>query len=106
MRAGELDAEILIEQVTLGTDAAGGVTKTWSTFDTVRARVRFQGGRERDIGDRTQGESDVIFRIRYRAGIVQTMRVTYDGDVYQVTRVDKQRRMGWIDMHATARDLP
>lgn len=97
MNIGRLDRAITIEQKVESTNVIGEKVASWTTYHTAFASVQRVGGSEREEGDRTTATRKVKFKIRYFAGIDETMRVVYDGNQYDITEIQELDREGlWI----------
>lgn len=75
MRSGDLNRRIRIEQESKTQDAVGGVSRTWSTVATVWASIEPLNGREYFEAKTTNQEITTRFRIRYRTGLDESMRI-------------------------------
>lgn len=84
MRAGELRHLITIQQATESRTASGAVSKSWSTFTTAYADIKPMDGREYFQVDQETAEARVKFVIRYQAGITTAMRISWDGNFYDI----------------------
>lgn len=85
MRAGELRHPITIEEFTTSSDVHGGVTKTWSTFATMRAAIWPQKSREEVVDGKTTLIDRTVIRTRYIDGVTKGMRVVKDdGSVLEI----------------------
>lgn len=78
--AGRMDRRIIIQQRTDTEDARGELVPTWATWATVWAQKQPLRGREFFSAGQMQTPADVRYRIRWRAGVLPTMRVL-DGGV-------------------------
>ena len=104
LQIGKLDRRITIEQLTQGKGADyGEPTETWSAWATVWANVYYGGGREFEQARQINAEIDTQFQIRYRPGILATMRIAYDGRYYDIYRIDEVGRKGRWNIWAKAR---
>lgn len=95
MNPGDLRHQIVIQSKDLRQDSFGAETPNWSTFATVWASVEPLRGGEYLEARHVQAEVDVRFRIRYRVGILPSMRISYDGryfDIISVIHVKEQGR--------------
>lgn len=98
---GALDRRLAIErQQQVQDPLTGEVTARWMPVATVWASRRQLSGREVEIAVATRGTEELRFRIRYRAGIDATMRVTCEGVAYAVVRVEEIGRRRWLDIYA------
>ena len=87
MRAGDMDQEVVIESKSEARDAEGGVTESWATFATVWAKVIGTGGKEFFAAAAVNAEHTATFKIRYQTGILQTMRIVWDGRDYDIRAI-------------------
>ena len=103
MRAGELDRLIVIETPTEGQDDYGGRALTWVTFATVWAKVTPTRGRETVAADQVVAQADTVFRIYWLSGLTTKMRVSYDGQLYDIAHLAEIGRREGLDLMATLR---
>ena len=87
--AGTLSRVITIQQRIDGTDAAGQPLLTWVDVATVHANIAGQSGLGtiKHSGDVTASIKSYSFRIRYRKGLNEGMRVVYDSQNFDVKAV-------------------
>ena len=101
--AGELDKQIRIEQLTTERDAAGGVKEVWTTFASPWVKVVSSKGAESFEAARTNAKRTVKFKMRWRSGVLPTMRVVWNDQHYDIFEVDdSKRREGELWITATA----
>ncbi len=96
INAGDLRYKIIIERKTVSRDAAGGEVATWSTLLTASASVEPVGGAE--LAAMAAGASSGIlglyatlpvkFVIRYRSGVLQTDRILYNSEHYDIININ------------------
>jgi SPP1 family predicted phage head-tail adaptor len=103
MRAGKMDRRIIIQRATVTQDDHGEPIETWATLDTVWAQYLPGGGDERYSGQQVFAETQCRFRIRHRAGIKPTDRVSYEGREYDILAVDPIGRREGLEIKAKAR---
>lgn len=102
--AGALDQRVVIESPTVTQDALGGEARSWATFATAWARAVSQKGDESFAVARENARRTVRFKLRWLAGVKPTMRITWNGDVFDIADVDESlRRAGELWITATAR---
>lgn len=92
VETGDLNKRIVIESLTQTKDVYGGMVDSWATFATVWARVNNLSGNEKRatlLGGQV-AEARTEFTIRYRAGILPTMRISYDGKKYNIRHVNNE----------------
>lgn len=101
---GRMDRRITIQQLTQGVgEEYGEPTETWSDWSTVWANVYYGGGREFEAARQLNAEIDTQFQIRYRAGMLPTMRIVYEGRYYDIYRIDEVGRRSRWNIWAKAR---
>ena len=101
MRGGAMDRRIVIEQVTTVNNTFGEDVETWTTFATVWCHVKPIRGQEVFQTDQTVAVQQTQFRIRYRTGIDEKMRIVYDGDTYDIISILELGRREGLDIMAT-----
>ncbi len=87
MQAGRLRHRITIQNFTSTKDDFGQPIESWSTFAAVWASVEPLTGREYFQAQQTQAETSYRVRIRYRAGVVPTMRVIHGSRTLEILAV-------------------
>lgn len=88
LAAGERDQRITLQSRVAGIDALGQEPVTWAdlaTVPTMWARARPVRGAEFFAAGQMQARADVVFNIRYRADVTETMRVLWHGKPYEIT---------------------
>lgn len=109
LQAGKLRHRVRIEQFGPVLDsfgdayqdpATGEVEKTWQLVATVWAGINPVQAMMRVSADQIQSEVDVVFVIRYRTDIDQTMRLVHNGKLYDITGVifDSDSGREWIQL--------
>lgn len=101
MKAGDLNRRVTIQARIAGADAAGQPLDAWGDVATVWANVRGETGMGtiRNSGDIPTPIKKYSFRIRFRDGLGEGMRVIYSGQAYdvQAVRMDFAGRE-WTDL--------
>jgi len=93
MRSGDLDEQIVIQQVSLSTDALGSSqTESWSTFATVWAKVIPMTASERFVSQEKYSANVNKFQIRFLSGLLPTMRIQYSSKVWRILGISEIRR--------------
>lgn len=100
MRAGELDRTITIQTLTTAPDAYGEMLPTWTTFATVNAKVRPIRGEEYFAAQQVNARVDSIFLIRWLAGVLPTMRISYDGQLWDIRSLNEIGRREGLEIYA------
>lgn len=107
MNLGKLRHRVTIESSSASRDEFGGEVITWATVATVWAAVEPLSGREFLDARRQEAEVSTRIRIRYRAGLVPGMRVTWGPgtspaqgshvyDILAVIERESRRREIWL----------
>jgi len=100
MRAGELDRLIVIQSVTVTKDASGGLVSTWGTFATVWAKKKDIRGEEYFAAQQSNARVDSIFTIRWLPGVLPTMRISYDGQWWDIRSINELGRNEGLELYA------
>lgn len=87
MRAGTLRRRITIQQRSTTKDSYGQQAVTWTDYISCWADIQPASGRELVAAQAQQYEISHTVLIRYRTGIVPTMRVVYQGTVYNILAI-------------------
>jgi len=104
MPIGRMDRRITIQELTQGVGAEyGEPTETWADFATVWANVYNGGGHEFEQARQITAEIDTQFQIRYMPGITNTMRISYEGRLYDIHRIDEVGRRRRLNLWCKAR---
>lgn len=86
-RLGELDQRVTLESSAMTQDGVGGADTTWSTYDTVWAKVTPLAGQERQEADRRTATSAYLIVMRNRTDVVEGHRIGWRGRKLNVTFV-------------------
>jgi SPP1 family predicted phage head-tail adaptor len=102
MRAGKLDKTITLERQTETVLASGAVSLAWAALATVRAEIVQQSATDflTGFGDGVAG--NVIFRIRYLAGVTTADRVASAGQTYAIKEVTEIGRRKGLELRAVS----
>jgi SPP1 family predicted phage head-tail adaptor len=87
LQAGSLNRVVELQSRPTTVDAYGQQSTTWTTVITARAAIEPLSGSEVIAAGALIGETLVNVTIRYRPGITPTMRVLYEGQVYDILYV-------------------
>lgn len=93
---GDMDRRLALTQITRISDGAGGNSEAWATVATVWAEKVALRATERFAADVTQNPVTAKFRIRYRSGVVPTMRAVVDGVTYHIHGVEEVGRREYL----------
>ena len=92
MQAGRLNKRVLIQSPATGQDATGEPTTGWTDVATVWASIVDVSGREYVAAGGLQNSAQTKITIRYRSGIVPSMRVVHGATIYGIEAVLEQGR--------------
>jgi len=104
MQSGRLDRRIVIQSASTTQDASGQEIETWATFATVWAERKDVRGGERFTSQQQLATRTATFRLRWLAGIDETMRVVDDGTTWNVLGVADSERQGWLELSCEAQN--
>jgi SPP1 family predicted phage head-tail adaptor len=92
---GAMRHRIILQQPVRVADGGGGATESWDTVAELWAAVQAIDGEERLAADALAGELTHVVWLRYRGGLVPSMRFLYDGrslEIRAVVQIDGRRR--------------
>ncbi len=95
MSIGPMDQQITIQQNTPTQDATGQPIESWATLATVWAEYLPVSGREFWAARQVNATAVANFRIHYRSDVTRKMRVSFDGDTYNIADAAEDRRFGY-----------
>lgn len=102
MRSGSMDRRIDIQTATRSQDASGQEIETWSVLVTIWAERKDMRASERFAAEQRLAVRTCIFRIRWRAGLTERMRVVDGETTYDVTGIAGDNRAGWCELACEA----
>lgn len=95
MYAGRLDRKITLRSVSETVNAFGEPEEGFSDLVTIPAGVKEQTGKELFTSGGEQAQKRVIFTIRYRTDVTESMRIRYNSEDYDIESISEiQRRRG------------
>ena len=104
LQIGRYDRNIVIQKQVQSKGAVfGEPTESWVDFASVWANVYSGSGRELLAARQVSAEVTTQFQIRYIAGISPTMRILYDGLIYDIVSFSEIGRRERLDIFAKAR---
>lgn len=104
MSAGRLDQRITLQQRVDAVNTLGENAYTWSDVATVWASADPKRGREFFAAAQQQAEAPVAFRIRWRSGVTERMRVLWNAQPFEIAAppVDAYGMKESIDLYCVA----
>lgn len=87
MNPGRMNHSITIEENSGGEGGYGGSAVNWTTLATVWADVVWVGSKERFLSDKDTPVKAAKAYIWFRTDVKESHRVSYDGDVYDITGI-------------------
>ena len=75
----------IIESQVKTPDGQGGFTVVWSTFATITGFVSPTTTKDKIVDDRIKSEDIKKFQFEYVSGIDSSMRILYEGDLYNIS---------------------
>lgn len=88
-RAGRLDRQITLQRATTVADGYGTPMPTWTDLYRVWANLDYPatGSGEVQYDAVHLATTNAVFTIRYRADVLPTDRIAYNGQYYDITRI-------------------
>jgi SPP1 family predicted phage head-tail adaptor len=99
-----LDRKIEIQSITPVKNNFGEEAITWTHFAYAWASVNYKGGREGFYARQVVATGEVVFKIRYIAGITETMKIIYDGKKFDIRNIAESGRRDMLEITATSHD--
>ncbi len=98
---GSLRRRVTLQAETHVSDEAGGYAVGWADVATVWAEIAPLSGREYYISRRLEGHVTHRVRMRYRPAVTTSMRIAYDGRVFNIRAVVNRSEAGrWLELIA------
>jgi SPP1 family predicted phage head-tail adaptor len=99
MDSSELDRLITIQQESITRSSTGQENVSWVDWaPLVWAKRIPQNGKEYVAASQLVGEVDAIFRIRYRPGVKNKMRVVYESQDYDIQDIQEVERKEGLNL--------
>lgn len=103
MKVGALDRRIILQTVTTSRDPkTNAKIEALNPLAEVWANRRDTSSREFFAGGATNTEQLAVFTIRWRAGITPALRLTHDGQKFQITGVSEIGRREFLALQCKA----
>ena len=103
MDPSNLDRRITIQEPVVSKDGYGeDVVTGWTPVATVWAQVIPVSGREYFDAAAIRAEKTTRFRIRWRSGVTEAMRIVYDGRSYDILGIVEIGRREGLEIRAEA----
>jgi len=94
MRTGKLDRVIAVQSFSNTVDDYGAPIESWATLATVRAQIIQASTEEYQRAYGEGGNTAIIFRVHWLAGVTTDHRVFYDGmnlNIREVKEIGRRR---------------
>jgi SPP1 family predicted phage head-tail adaptor len=105
-RPGALRHRLTLQQLARQQDQGGGFTENWQDIACLWAGLRPRGGDERVEGGRVAGQVTHAVVLRYREGVLPTMRFAKEGRAFEILAViDREERGRWLECLCVEREL-
>lgn len=86
--SGKMDRLISIEQeVTVSENDYGERVKEWQVFQPTWAKKEDISGLEKREGAQEVARGKVVWTIYFMEGVKETMRISYEGEIYQIEHI-------------------
>ena len=105
MKAGALDRRLVIQSLTITQGTNGEPIETWGTLATVWAARWYLRGQEDDVADGSTQQvlTGVRFMLRHRSDVTTDMRLSCEGQLFNITGIEEIGRRAGLFLYATAR---
>lgn len=103
---GLMDRRVTIEQLTTVADEYNQKIPTWATFRVVWAEMMDRSGSESYQADQLTASRNTVWRIRFISSLNETMRIRYQGRVYNIEAIKRLDRKMYMDVVTTLQDDP
>ena len=98
MKLGRMRYRVELQEYTSTRDKDGFATKDWNTIATVWADIVPVSGKEFLSQATETAEVTYKIYIRYRLGITSSMRVLWDGHVFEIVSALGDKRSGLLTL--------
>lgn len=105
MNAGKLDRIALLTAAVKTRAANGSVTESWVEAGSFYVSIVPLSGRTAFLSARESAQIESVFEARYRENVRPTMRLSVNGNTYEITRVDEIGRKDGIRIFGRVRVL-
>ena len=95
-----LDRLITFQSNSYTRDNIGGSVDSWVDFCQMWANIKFQPSYENTAGDRVEAKNIVQFTCRYRSDITAAMRISFDGEYFNISDVSEVPRRKFLQITA------
>ena len=97
MNALDLNRRVVVQQIVAGDNASGEPSSAWVDFATVMAKITDMSGRQYMAAEAAKNAVLTEITIRYRPGVVPSMRVLHGTVLYDIKAVLGQDRR-WLTL--------
>jgi len=95
MIAGKLDKRLTFQMSEPSKELTGEEINTWVDCFHAWANIDYKGGKEPYEADKKTAINEVTFKLRFRRGINEKMRILFNGEIYDILHIAEiQRRQG------------
>lgn len=104
MGFGNLDRRIVIQSRSVSSLANGEPSISWSTYHTCWAGLDYGSDGEGYDGDQLTASNTIMFKIRYKSGLNETMRISYNSAYWDITHIEEVGRQRFLILKAEKKD--
>jgi head-tail adaptor len=97
-----MDTTIYLQSFTTSADSYGGLTKTWATYATEKAKLEWSAtGSGEDYTDHVNlSVSRIAFTIRWKSTPTVKHRVLYNDEAYDIRKIEEIGRRKFLKITA------
>lgn len=102
MRAGKLrEAVEIFKEVSTTDEDFGSDVNTFESYLKTRADVRFTSGGESEQNNTVVNTASVVFWIRFKEGLTETMQVEWRSNRYKIEYIEENRKSRLIKLQTS-----
>lgn len=107
LKAGELNRRVTIQRLVITTNETNEDVPGWIPVATVWAKFepRTKGSGDEFAADQRSSRQIAFFTVRYRAGLDPTMRLVFDGEIYQIDAIGEPERRVFLELQTYVREV-
>ncbi len=97
---GKMDQRIIIQKPVTVRSNSGAAVNTFSAIHVLWADVQDTRGDEGLTNDKITSTANMVFITRYVSGLNTKMRVSYEGEIYNIRSIVRETRKKYLIIRA------
>ena len=102
---GKLDRRIIIQEGLESQSSSGAISRAWTTYNTVWAKLEDMGGGESYQAGQEKPIKKTVFTVRYDSGLNEKMRVFYGSRYYDIRLIEEEGRQDYLKLTTIGKSL-